>query len=226
MTTTTDVTRRPRKRAVSPGDWHELAACAQTDPELFHSDTKQDRQMARTLCRRDCPVIVQCLSEVRARDEQTFRWGIGGGLSPDQRRALDVEERLGRVPNFEMARSLVTERLVGPLLRVYRESRRSLPGVVEVLRGRGLLVDEVTVRVALWWAGVDAARVPPAPLGDQRPMGQRLYEDYAGVMLQVRDAGGTYYEVAWYLGVFKSTAVEATKRAEADRAARGAVKVA
>lgn len=221
------VRRNAAQPSVTSGPWEEQSACRTTDPELFFSDLKKDREQAREVCRSACPVIVECLSWHRRKEETAdasagvYRFGMAGGLMPDQRRALVVEEMLGHFPNYRMARRLVSDRAVRHLRDLYEARGRSLAGVTEVLRQDfGLLVDEVTVRVALWWAGLDGSRIERAAPGDERTMSRRLVDEYADIVMQLRDAGATQYQVAWYLGTYKDAVTQAVKVLEAARDAK------
>ena len=78
--------------AVEPeNDWHPRAACKGIDPELFFSSeeepNKQERfereATAKAVCNR-CAVRPECLSYAIAAGE---RYGIWGGLNPQERRA-------------------------------------------------------------------------------------------------------------------------------------------
>ena len=72
-------------------DWRPLAACKGVDPELFFSSdelpNKNERiereAAAKAVCAR-CPVRSECLSYAIAAGE---RYGIWGGLNPQERRA-------------------------------------------------------------------------------------------------------------------------------------------
>lgn len=231
MTVTQARTGRARNCAAQPsvtsGRWEEARACRTADPESFFSDSRKEREQARAVCRSKCPVIAECLSWHRRKEETAdaaagaYRWGIAGGLMPDQRRALVVEEMLGHRPNYRMARRLASDRAVRHLRDLYADRGRSLAGVTQVLRQDfGLMVDEVTVRVALWWAGLDGSRIEQAAPGDDRLMGQRLVEEYADIVMRLRDAGATQYQVAWYLGTYKDAVTQAIKFLEAARDAK------
>ncbi len=75
-------------------DWRRAAACLGTDPELFYpaaeSGPVHDAQVAaaKAVCRR-CPVVASCLAEALAR----IPYGIAGGLTEDERRALRRRDR-------------------------------------------------------------------------------------------------------------------------------------
>lgn len=93
------ITRRPRTvaRNIQGGnrfqltidfdDWEGDALCAQTDPDAFFPDQGGSSRKAKDLCLR-CEVREECLEAALARDE---RWGIWGGLSLYERRALRRE---------------------------------------------------------------------------------------------------------------------------------------
>jgi WhiB family redox-sensing transcriptional regulator len=73
-------------------DWRALAACKGVDPELFFSSEdlpdKRDRvereSVAKSICAA-CPVRAECLAYAIAAGE---RYGIWGGLNPQERRAV------------------------------------------------------------------------------------------------------------------------------------------
>lgn len=68
-------------------DWHEDAACATTDPDLFFPEGyKASLRPAINICR-DCPARLACL-------EDSLKWpaseqfGVVGGLAAHERKAL------------------------------------------------------------------------------------------------------------------------------------------
>jgi WhiB family transcriptional regulator, redox-sensing transcriptional regulator len=65
-------------------DWQDDALCAQTDPEAFLPDKGQSNRAAKRICD-GCDVKAQCLEYALANGE---RFGIWGGLSDRERRAL------------------------------------------------------------------------------------------------------------------------------------------
>ncbi|AIT14553.1 WhiB family transcription factor [Mycobacterium phage Jamie19] len=67
-----------------PDDWTLGAACTQTDPEVFFPEKGEPVGPAREICKR-CDVRQQCRDIAIAHDEE---FGIWGGLTPNQRRAL------------------------------------------------------------------------------------------------------------------------------------------
>jgi len=68
-------------------DWQTDALCAQTDPEMFMPDKGGSVRDAKRVCD-SCIVRRQCLEYALANEE---RFGIWGGLSERQRRALAKE---------------------------------------------------------------------------------------------------------------------------------------
>lgn len=64
-------------------DWAQ-AICAQTDPEAFFPDKGGSTRDAKRVCH-TCPIRRACLEYALTHDE---RFGIWGGLSERERRAL------------------------------------------------------------------------------------------------------------------------------------------
>lgn len=64
--------------------WHELALCAQTDPEAFFPEKGGSTREAKRVCS-GCEVRKDCLEYALANDE---RFGIWGGMSERERRRL------------------------------------------------------------------------------------------------------------------------------------------
>ncbi|MEU0624924.1 WhiB family transcriptional regulator [Streptomyces rubiginosohelvolus] len=201
--------RRDTTMAAPPPDWKVNARCRaeDVDAEDFFTTGKAGQRRARAACVQ-CPVIVECLRQTRAFDGGMYRWGIGGGLDGLQRRALELEEWLGRRPNLEVARLLVSPVWLGRLVRL-RSSCGSLDGMVRALRGDGLMVDVVTVRVAVWWSGGQAPHV--AWRGDARGLRAQLVGDHLDVILRLRSMGARYADVAAWLGVPRDTGMRALK---------------
>jgi DNA-binding CsgD family transcriptional regulator len=65
-------------------DWMDAAACTRVDPELFFSDTDDDRKAAIKICQ-GCPVLAQCRADTLATDLST-PIGVRAGLTGSQRR--------------------------------------------------------------------------------------------------------------------------------------------
>jgi WhiB family redox-sensing transcriptional regulator len=66
--------------------WADRAACRGYDLDLFFSDAARNIHEAKQICRR-CPVREECLDE-GLRAEDGSRYGIYGGLTPDERAEL------------------------------------------------------------------------------------------------------------------------------------------
>lgn len=69
---------------VPEDDWTEQALCAQTDPESFFPEKGGSTREAKKVCA-SCPVRAECLDHALEHEE---RFGIWGGLSERERRAL------------------------------------------------------------------------------------------------------------------------------------------
>ncbi|WNM68991.1 WhiB family transcription factor [Mycobacterium Phage TribleTrouble] len=68
-----------------PEHWQADALCAQVDPDLFFPERGQPGAPAKSVCAR-CPVIDQCREF--ALSSPTELWGVWGGLSQRERRAI------------------------------------------------------------------------------------------------------------------------------------------
>lgn len=71
-------------------DWRFNAACREEDPELFFPIGNTglallEIEEAKSVCRRRCPVIEQCLQWAL---ESGQEYGVWGGLSEDERRSM------------------------------------------------------------------------------------------------------------------------------------------
>ena len=72
--------------------WHDLARCAETDPEMFFPEKGESVRPAKRVCA-GCEVRAECLQDALDRGE---RFGVWGGLSERERRTLAA--RLARQP--------------------------------------------------------------------------------------------------------------------------------
>lgn len=72
-----------------PPHWTALAACAQSDPEMWFPSSGEDSTPAITICA-TCPVQTDCLIE--ALDNADDEFGIRGGLTAYERRSLRLQE--------------------------------------------------------------------------------------------------------------------------------------
>lgn len=67
---------------VEIGSWWDQAACRQSDPALFFSDSPADAAEAKKVCA-ECPVRAECLEYANANGE---KHGVWGGLTTVERR--------------------------------------------------------------------------------------------------------------------------------------------
>lgn len=79
-------------------EWHERAACAGMDTELFFpgSGRSTDRNAALRVCG-ECPVRSDCLElalKIEGAVRHAVRFGIFGGMTPEQR-AIESDRREG-----------------------------------------------------------------------------------------------------------------------------------
>lgn len=199
MTTRTLPKRRSTRIAVSTREsarWETKAACRGVDGDTFFNESRAGVQQAQAVCVQ-CPVLVECLRDQQVKDqaEKFYRWGVGGGLSAVQRRALAVEALLGNRPNLAMSRLLVSPQWARRV-RKPRAPWRPLDEIVEGLRKDGLMVDMVTVRVAVWWLGGDGARMAVG-----RPWRHQLRKDHLDTVVELRGMGVRFLDIAVFLGV-------------------------
>ncbi len=78
--------------------WKFRAACVGEDPELFFDQSKPGIQAALEVCER-CPVVTECLAEAlhqEGRGGQYARYGIRGGMTPEQRFKHPARPRVPR----------------------------------------------------------------------------------------------------------------------------------
>lgn len=77
--------------------WTEEAVCLGEPEPFFPKGKVPDYSVARWICQ-DCPVRTQCAAEVMRRESEqplSMRFGFQGGMSPEERHALDPRARHG-----------------------------------------------------------------------------------------------------------------------------------
>ncbi|MCZ7376518.1 WhiB family transcriptional regulator [Micromonospora sp. WMMC250] len=79
-----DETLRAENLVGDKGPWQDRALCAQSDPAAFFPEKGESNREAKRICRR-CEVQAECLKWALETDE---RFGIAGGLSERERRAM------------------------------------------------------------------------------------------------------------------------------------------
>lgn len=68
----------------------ELAACLDSDPELWFGATYSERAVAVSICH-ECPIRWECLEDTIRREsagDHKYLYGVFGGLTAPQRREL------------------------------------------------------------------------------------------------------------------------------------------
>lgn len=168
------VASRPQHRAAStayeePVDWRGLAACRETDPELFFPEGSRGgaplaraEERAKAICRR-CPVIGACREWALG---VVDLHGVAGGMTQDERDAargfapLRAPRRPGELSRPEKIAASPGEflRLDAGHLSDYEIARALHTNVHTVREVRALLAERATERAG---GGV----VARAPLG-------------------------------------------------------------
>jgi hypothetical protein len=192
------MTRRATNPAALAPDWRVSAACSGTDVEDFFSDSAAAQAYAQRVCQR-CPVRRICLTDAVGYEHDGYMlWGVVGGLTSTQRRALRCEAFLGNRPNLRQAHVLASPKVAGVLRPVLDWPADLVAGE---LRKHGLLASPVTVRVALWWAGGKGGVLGPRQEGDGRYLWERVRDESREVVEQLRGMGFGRRDVAAYLMV-------------------------
>ncbi len=98
MTSTTRSTTATSATGQDLGSgWRTAAACGPVDPEVFYpfdlDPVGPAVRSARRVCAH-CPVLPECLSDVMATEDPARRWGVIGGMTPDERTALYARQRV------------------------------------------------------------------------------------------------------------------------------------
>ncbi|GAA3807801.1 WhiB family transcriptional regulator [Streptomyces chiangmaiensis] len=195
MSTTT---RRAPRPAAFPRNWRESAACQGVDLNTLYTENPTEQARIQRVCR-TCPVRAICLTDaLNYEDSHWAAWGIAGGLTDWQRRALRVEAELGNVPNLGQAR-----KLVAPVFASFMRQWRDWPAgtVAEELRRHGIIASPVTVRVALWWVGGRGSFLPPKAEGDTRSPWMQVRDVCREEWIRLRAAGFGNRDMVAYLGV-------------------------
>lgn len=75
---------------LTPPAWTAEGVCGQADPELFFPDKGKPSTVAKRICM-GCPVRRKCLRWALDTEQQ---WGVWGGKTAREMRALRKERRL------------------------------------------------------------------------------------------------------------------------------------
>ena len=76
-------------------DWRIDAVCLDRDPDLWHPIGKT-YEVGKAICKDGCPVRAECLAyalSVEGDRAADSRWGVWGGLDPQERAALYRRQR-------------------------------------------------------------------------------------------------------------------------------------
>lgn len=197
MTTMTPPTRRATKPAAN---WRTSAACQGVDLETLFSDKTGTQERVQGICR-GCPVRLTCLSDaIRYEASSYMRWGVAGGLTTVQRRALHCEALLGNRPNLNQARQLASPLWMSRMMPLRHRGLSPAQMSVE-LRRQSVLAAPVTVRLAVWWAGGKGGILPRRGPGDGRQLWELVRDECQDIVYRLRDMGVGHRDVAAYLQV-------------------------
>ncbi|MCW2900731.1 MAG: WhiB family transcriptional regulator [Streptosporangiaceae bacterium] len=201
MTSRTITPTAPRRRPAGTR-WEDEASCraAGVNNSVFFTDTVRAHAAAKRLCR-SCPVLTTCLKTAE-RDEAGTKdvFWLVGGLTDGQRLALRYARLLGQHPNLKQARTLLGPRWRSEIARM-RTAAATPTEMVQQLRAKGALVNEATVRLAVWWSGGTGGLLSRRRPGDRRTEWQRIQDDHRDLVLALRAAGASHLDVAAYFGV-------------------------
>ncbi|MDR3083699.1 MAG: WhiB family transcriptional regulator [Streptomyces sp.] len=190
-------TRRPLTGAAPARDWRTSAACQGIDTDTIFSDRSREQQQMHGICR-GCPVKVTCLQEQIRCEGTDYTWGVAGGLTPLQRRALRVEALRGNRPNLGQARVLAS-----PVFAEFMAQWRDWPAdvVAGELRKHDVIASVVTVRVALWWTGAKGSVLSPRGPEDKRVLWEQVRDECQDLVAELRELRLSLESIAAYLGV-------------------------
>jgi hypothetical protein len=196
----TTPTRHARKLAARSIDWRDSAACQGIDEKVVFSDSPGTQKRVQGICR-GCLVRTTCLSDVLEYEQSSYmRWGVVGGLTTVQRRALRVEALLGAAPDLRQARMLASPVWASRMMPLRQRGLTPAQMVVE-LRKHDVIASAVTVRLAVWWAGGKGGILPRRGNGDSRVLWEIVRDECRDVVEQLRTMGVGNRDIAAYLQV-------------------------
>jgi hypothetical protein len=219
MTTTSTDTRRVTRPAAPDPHWRDNAACSGANTSDFYDDRIGPTRRARGHCH-GCPVVASCLTTtLRSEGLAGYKWGISGGLTASQRRALRCEILLGDTPDLEKALELTSLRWRHVLYPLRYQGAGPSEMAVFLQESFELTVSPATVRLAVWWLGGKAPVRPRRGRHDQRLDWQLVCDECRDVVEKLRSLGAPVADIAAYLDVSKSaleTAVRAWNATKAE----------
>ncbi|MFD9249566.1 WhiB family transcriptional regulator [Streptomyces bottropensis] len=217
MTTTTPPTGLPTT-AAAPTDpnWQAQAACGSLDNDDFYDEGPDLVRRARARCHQ-CPVLASCLQQaLRLEGMAGYTWGVAGGLTADQRRALRCHILLGDAPDMKVAREITSLRWRHVLYPLRYEGASPSEMAVFLNTEFGFAASPATVRLAVWWLGGKAPVMACRGDGDRRWDWQWVRDECGDVVERLQKAGASRTDIGAYLGVSRNS----VQRAEEDRMRR------
>ncbi|MDX3283887.1 WhiB family transcriptional regulator, partial [Streptomyces scabiei] len=180
--------------------WDTAAACQGWDLDPFFAEKEKTQRSMQGVCR-GCPVRLPCLKDVLGYEGGFYmRYGVAGGLTALQRRALHCEALLGSTPNLEQAAELASPAWASVMTPLRDQGLSPRETAAELRRGHRVIAAPVTVRVAVWWAGGKGSVLPG--LGREGRFPWELVRDEARDVVDVlRGLGEGNRGIAAYLGV-------------------------
>lgn len=213
MSTTTRRLTTEAALLLDPNDqWREKAACSGTNTDDFYDDRIGPTRRARGRCH-GCPVVDSCLATtLRYEGLAGYKWGISGGLTANQRRALRCEILLGDTPDLDAALELTSLRWRHVLYPLRYRGATPAEMTAFLWESFEMKVSTATVRLAVWWLGGKAPVRPPRVPNDERLDWQLVRDECRPVYLRLRGLGASVADIAAYLDVSKN-AMEVAIRA-------------
>jgi hypothetical protein len=218
-------TRHARKRAARSIDWRDSSGCQGVDTETMFSDSPGTQKRVQGICR-GCPVRTTCLSDALEYEQSSYMlWGVVGGLTTVQRRALRVEALLGADPDLRQARVLASPEWSSRMMPLRQRGLTPAQMVVE-LQKYDVLALPVTVRLAVWWAGGKGGILPRRGNGDTRALWEIVRDESRDVVTQLREMGVGNRDIAAYLQVCEDYLGKAVRAWNVQGAAEQAAELA
>lgn len=220
MTTAVRHTVRRARRDAAPdaAEWLRQAACRGSSVD-FHDEGIRPTRRARGYCSR-CPVVDSCLkATIRLEGEAGYRWGVAGGLTADQRRALRCEVLLGDSPDMGVAREITSLRWRHVLYPLRYQGATPVQMAAFLDDEFGFAASPATVRLAVWWLGGKAPVRPRRGGGDSRWDWELIRDECRDVVERLQELGASRADIAAHLDVSRMTverAEKAWKQAEQD----------